>query len=339
MHTREQGRTAKLSLVFCLMLSPLLSLPPVQAQPLTDDEIAAERARQAERVREAERAPDAEESRELQRIREEERARGAAGSTTEAQRIREEERARAMEQASMERRYEERRYDDRRPGEFYVAGFGGYTFGHNFSNPQGLGSLSGATFGGTGIDIGNSGVYGVKAGYFLPDRWNWLGFEVEGFNTTPHIKQHPESVGESVSEGSHLRVTTLAFNVIARGKFACRSRGYEYERDYDSGRGIRTEYRDHEFCPLQPYVGVGLGVFFARAKDADGSDSDNGVPGLNALAGIRYFFTEHVALFGEYKYNRATFTFDTIDSGNGAVGGFKGTYSASMVVGGLSFHF
>jgi outer membrane protein W len=249
----------------------------------------------------------------------------------EAQRTREAEQARLREDPpvhSIER--------DRRPGELYVAGFGGYTFGHSIGSPEGLGALSGTQFGGTGIDLKNSGVYGAKVGYFLPDRLNWLGLEMEAFNTTPHIKQHSENAGEPVSEGSHLRVTTLAFNVIARAKMMCER---DDERRSDARRVDERDYRP-DFCRLQPYVGAGLGVFFARAKDIDGSSSDNAVPGLNALAGVRYFVTRNVAVFGEYKYNRASFSFDSIDNGSpGGQGGFKGTYSASMIVGGLSYHF
>ena len=104
-------------------------------------------------------------------------------------------------------------------------------------------------------------------------------------------------------------------------------------------RDVRYETRyEREFCRLQPYAGVGLGLFFANLSNINGgnnSASDNAVPGLNVLGGLRYFFTERVALFGEYKFNRATFEFE-----NGA--GFasaKGDYNISQVVGGLSFHF
>ena len=86
----------------------------------------------------------------------------------------------------------------------------------------------------------------------------------------------------------------------------------------------------------KPYAGVGLGVFFARASDTTGSASDNAGPGLNVLAGVRYFMTERVALVGEYKYNRATFDFDTVGA---TAAGLKGDYSASHIVGGLSLHF
>jgi hypothetical protein len=47
---------------------------------------------------------------------------------------------------------------------------------------------------------------------FFADRLNWLGVEIGGFNTTPHIKE------SSFSTSSHLRVTTLAFNAIATGQ-------------------------------------------------------------------------------------------------------------------------
>ena len=202
--------------------------------------------------------------------------------TLEQQRAQDAERAR---QAQNEGQVE-RRYDDRgRPGEMYVAGFGGYTIGHGFDNVEGTGALSGINLG--DIDLKNSGVYGAKIGYFMPRRLNWLGLEMEAFNTTPHLKE------TAFTTGAHLRVTTLAFNAIARAKMMC-----ERHDDHDRRGRPTTERdsRDHDFCRLQPYAGVGLGVFFARLSDATGSSSDNAVPGLNALAGVRYFLTERVAL-------------------------------------------
>jgi opacity protein-like surface antigen len=247
--------------------------------------------------------------------------------TLEEQRQQEAEARQARREREADRRYDDR---DRDRGEMYVAGFGGYTIGHGFNDVEGTGLASGVNFGDFGLK--NSAVYGGKVGYFLPRRLSWLGFEVEAFNTTPHIEQ--STVAGIAVPGSHLRVTTLAFNAIARAKMMC-----ERHDDHDRSRRTATtdsDYRDHDFCRLQPYAGVGLGVFFARASDAAGSASDNGVPGLNVLAGLRYFVTERVAVFGEYKYNRATFDFDNV----GATGvGLKGDYSASHVVGGLSLHF
>jgi opacity protein-like surface antigen len=241
-----------------------------------------------------------------------------------AERARQAERARAGDVVAADRMRHEEHH---RPGEMYVGGFGGYTFGHSFSN----GELFGAP--NRGLDLDNSGVYGAKIGYFMPDRLNWLGFEVEGFNSSPNIKQSAPTV-----PGASLRVTTLAFNAIIRGKFGCGpSRNEPSRRTTTESHSDAYGHREDTFCPLQPYVGAGLGLFFAHTNGIGGagSASDNAVPGFNGLAGIRYFVTEHVAVFGEYKYNRATFNFDNVGVG----GGLKGDYSVSHVVGGLSFHF
>lgn len=257
---------------------------------------------------------------------------GKAEKATEAQRATEAEQKREAELAAEAERKREaeranRRYEEDRPGEFYIAGFGGYTIGHGFDNVEVTGPFGGNIDTGD-RDLKDSGVYGLKLGYFLPKRLDWLGFEIEGFNTTPNIKE------TNIDAGHHLRVTTLAFNAIARLKTMC-------ERHDDHGRTTRAAddsvYRYHEFCRLQPYVGVGLGVFFAHVSDATGSASDNAVPGLNALAGLRFYVTERVALFGEYKYNRATLEFDNV--GAAGIFGAKGDYSASHIVGGLSLHF
>jgi opacity protein-like surface antigen len=247
-----------------------------------------------------------------------------------AERARQADRARAADVPPRDRvSYEEHH----RPGEMYVAGFGGYTFGggSSFTNAQVFGAPS------RGFNLNDSGIYGLKIGYFMPDRLNWLGFEVEGFNTSPNIKPSPVGAG-GTSVGASLRVTTVAFNAIIRGKFAC---GPSHN---DPSRRTSTEshrdaygHREDTFCPLQPYVGAGIGVFFAHTNGFGGgtSSSDNAVPGFNGLAGVRYFMTEHIAIFGEYKYNRATFNFSNVST----PAGFSGDYSVHNVVGGLSFHF
>ena len=59
-----------------------------------------------------------------------------------ASQVEQDERARQAGRATDPERHDVR-YDEqhRRPGELYVAGFGGYTFGHSFSNVQGTGTL------------------------------------------------------------------------------------------------------------------------------------------------------------------------------------------------------
>jgi len=212
-----------------------------------------------------------------------------------------------------------------RPSETYVAGFGGYTFGGKLSNLEGPGLLPGGN--GGDRDLADSAVYGGKVGHFFGDRMDWLGVEMEAFNTTPHVEQ------QGLTPGAHLRVTTLAFNLIGRLKFGCETKAVRTEPRTEGAKRYETHY-EREFCRVQPYGGVGLGVFFANLSNNGTSASDNAVPGLNALAGLRYYFNERVALFGEYKYNRAA-----LDLTNGPIGGLNGDYQANHLVGGLSFHF
>lgn len=236
---------------------------------------------------------------------------------------------RGTEPAVGPRAYEPPRVIERdREGEVYIAGFGGFTWGHQLGDTEGLGALEGQSFGDR--DLKDSVVYGAKIGYFHPGRLSWLGLEVEGFNTTPHIEQSANL------PGSHLRVTTLAFNVIARTRLACRTRDRDDLRGVDERRLERSVLSDNERCPLQLYAGAGPGIFFAEASNQFGSSSEHARVGLNALAGARYYFHRNLAFFTEYKFNYANLEFTDIQ-GTGA--GFRGDYMASHVVGGLSVHF
>ncbi len=166
---------------------------------------------------------------------------------------------------------EERVVERRHEGELYVAGFGGFTLGQGFSNVNGIGTLATQNIG--NFDTANSVIYGMKVGYFLPARLNWLGFEMEGFNTTPHLKQQDGLIG------SNLRVTTLAFNVIARKRLGCRNDDREhydrtrhatydkYGRHYEKGGHHYDGWSpedENERCPLQVYAGAGPAIFFSQ---------------------------------------------------------------------------
>jgi len=209
-----------------------------------------------------------------------------------------------------------------RPTEGYVAGFGGYTFGGKF-DAEGTGAFRGVSFGNG--SLANSAVVGAKAGGFFPEALNWFGVEAELFNTTPHIEQ------QGAAAGSHMRVTTLAINAIARAQFACEKKHVDTEQ-------VTERFAFHyvtEFCRLQPYAGVGLGIYWVDISNSAFSAHANFVPGFNALAGVRYYFTDRIALFTEYKYNRATFDF----AGVQGLAGFEGVYSVNHIVGGISYHY
>jgi opacity protein-like surface antigen len=223
---------------------------------------------------------------------------------------------------------QERVVERRREGEVYVGGFGGFTWGHDFDDAEGTGSLKGQSVGSLGL--ANSVIYGAKLGYFHPGRLNWLGLEVEGFNSTPHIK---EGAG---LPGAHLRVTTLALNVIARTTLGCRPTDHDRDTRDDSRGGSWSSLDDNMRCPLQVYAGVGPGIFFAETSNQFGRSSDNGRVGLNALAGTKYYVNRHLAVFAEYKFNYAQFDFTQVQ---GSTAGLRGEYLASHVIGGLAWHF
>ena len=208
------------------------------------------------------------------------------------------------------------------PTEGYFAAFGGYTFGGKF-DADGIGLFDGTSFG--NHSLANSGVFGAKAGGFFPQSLNWFGVEAELFNTTPHIEQ------QGASPGSHMRVTTLAINAIARAQFVCEKKHLETEQ-------VTERFAFHyvtDFCRLQPYGGVGLGIYWVDISNSSFSAHANFVPGFNALAGVRYYLTDRIAMFTEYKYNRATFNF----AGVQGLAGFQGDYSVNHIVGGISYHY
>ena len=58
----------------------------------------------------------------------------------------------------------------------------------------------------------------------------------------------------------------------------------------------------------------------------------SGRPGLNVEAGLRYRFLNHMAVFGEWKFNHAQFQFNSpphVDA----------TYNVHFLVIGVGYHF
>lgn len=207
----------------------------------------------------------------------------------------------------------------------YVAGQMGVSLPNSFSNVDNI-NLS--SFGGTtnakssDIDLKTSLMYGAKAGYYF-DSLKWqnfnLGVETEVFNTTPHSKQQSVTLTDGILgtgpadlSGANVRVLNWApVNFVVR---------------YQMGQ-------------LEPYAGVGMGVFFARIKDGEtGESSSSTNVGLNTQLGLRYLVTKNMSLFGEWKYNRASFDFSE-SSPTQAAGGFKGDYSAHILAFGVGYHF
>lgn len=144
--------------------------------------------------------------------------------------------------------------------------------------------------------------YGAKVGFFFPKR-EWFGLETEAFSSQLNIKQQtvvggvPGTVFAETMPGSHMQLTTWAINAIVRSPSLV--------------------------AELEPYGGIGPALFFSTSGDTNVS------VGVNLIAGARYFVMPHLALFGEFKYNRATLRTESI----------QGDYSAQIFVFGLSLHF
>lgn len=184
--------------------------------------------------------------------------------------------------------------------ESYVAGQFGLAVPNTLShaNDDGL-TLS-------DLRLQNSPVYGAKLGHYL-ENLKYFGVETEAYTTTPSIKQQAVTVSGipiGTQPGSHMRVTTWAFNLVYRYPGAI----------------------------VQPYAGVGVGVFFGQLSNVAGS-SLSVSPGLNVLAGLRVHVTPQVALFGEYKFNNTRLHFKDADADA------SGRYTAHLFVFGMGYHF
>jgi opacity protein-like surface antigen len=189
--------------------------------------------------------------------------------------------------------------------EVYVAGQAGVSIPHSLSNVE----YRGSTFDGNDLSLNKSLVYGAKLGYYF-DSLKRLGLETEVFNALPDIqRQNLILAGTNLGTigRQDLRILTwVPVNIVVR---------------YQAGS-------------FEPYAGVGLGVFFSRLSSGGFSSSSTDV-GLNTQLGLRYRVTDNVALFGEWKFNRANVTLRNL-SGNGL--NLSADYNAHTFVFGVGYH-
>lgn len=202
--------------------------------------------------------------------------------------------------------------------ETYVAGKFGVTFPQSLSNgvttQEGIG----------GLDMSDQALQtsvnvGGKLGHYF-SRAKWLGVETAVSYTTPHIKEGSitftgpgGSLNSGTLSGVHQRMIIWDVALLIR---------------YPGNR-------------LQPYVGVGPALFFGTLKGPSAPPGQSATSiGFNAEAGLRYFLTRHVALFGEGTYSRARMSYSSNDSNpNADPFGFRATYSAFTLNVGVSYHF
>lgn len=231
----------------------------------------------------------------------------------------------------------------------YVLGYAGAAFTRDTDLRTEL-ELNGAPFvNGRAHDLSfeTSPVFGAKGGYYFerPLLGGQLGAELDVYHFRPDLDEQ------------RVRFTGLLAGVTGTTRTLLQSADIEV-----TGITVNLLYRyrllpDAQFPHgrLQPYVGVGAGAFVARLAttttpfDVNTRISDTDVqPGIQALAGLRWFVTRHLALFAEYKYLQTdTFSFKFKESGTiAALGGLTFTETARdradlsghLVYGGIGFH-
>lgn len=203
--------------------------------------------------------------------------------------------------------------------ESYVAGKFGVTF------PQSLSSGVTTQEGIGGLDMSdqplkNSLNVGAKLGHYF-SRAKWLGIETGVSYTTPHIKEGSITF---TGPGGSLNSGTLS--------------GVHQRMIIWEVATLMIRYPGNR---LQPYVGVGPALFFGTLKGPSAPPGQSATSiGFNAEAGLRYFLTRRLALFGEGTYNRARLSYSSNDSNpNADPFGFRATYSAFTLNIGVSYHF
>ena len=208
--------------------------------------------------------------------------------------------------------------------ETYIAGQVGYTVAQDttrgrVTDPSLIGLPAGTSAG--NLNLNNSPMYGMKLGHYF-DSTPWLGVELESFMTTPNTPQQrvtlqAPGVGTVLLDetGATNRLIVVAPNLMAR---------------YQAGA-------------FEPYVGIGPGVFFLHQRQespAPGSTAYSQYStrvGLNTQVGLRYRLTDHVSLFGEWKYNYVRFSLS--GQPDGPYAGVSAVANLHHFVFGIGYHF
>ena len=208
--------------------------------------------------------------------------------------------------------------------ETYIAGQFGYTLAQDttrgkVTDPGLVGLPAGTTVSNTTLN--NSLMYGAKLGHYFGST-PWLGVELESFVTRPHTPQQRvtlQAPGAGTilldETGATNRLIVVAPNLVAR---------------YQAGA-------------FEPYIGIGPGVFFLHQRQESltpggpaYSQSSTRV-GLNTQVGLRYRLTDHVSVFGEWKYNYVRFNLS--GQADGPYAGINAVANLHHFVFGVAYHF
>jgi opacity protein-like surface antigen len=178
-------------------------------------------------------------------------------------------------------------------------------------------------------------MFGGKIGHYF-SKARWFGLEAEIFYSTPHIKQQDitfrTSAPSTFTPSGGGPVTTFPPGEITNAQV----QGANFHVLTIAPLNFLFRYPGTR---LQPYIGVGPGIFIARIHDPAVTQGDNSQSstklGLNSFIGARYYLTRQVSAFAEGKYNYVRFNFQE----NPNFFGFDATYSPISVAFGIAYHF
>jgi opacity protein-like surface antigen len=209
-----------------------------------------------------------------------------------------------------------------RPIDLYISIFGGVALPAKTDVTE-IGPGSNLTV--RDVKLDNSPSIGGKIGMYTTQFRAGTGLDFGGELDITNFS--PDQKGNQILNGgtvvtNHVSINAIliAFNLLARKPFGV-------TQDLPNGR-------------WSPYVGIGGGVqtssFEPPGTIKKGRQTD---PAFQALAGVKVFLVQHVALFGEYKFTYASHTFETQSITTGAIITDKYTFNVNHFVAGLAWHF
>jgi opacity protein-like surface antigen len=188
----------------------------------------------------------------------------------------------------------------------YLGLYGGMAFPESLHDVQGRGNLSGISF--SDFDMKSGPMVGGKFGIVgrgSDSLARWLGLEIDVSYIRSKIKQQNSQLsflgltGTLPIDETKIELITGALHLIAK---------------YPDG-------------PVQPYIGAGPAVVHARLSESNTFNSGSTTTlGLSTVGGLRFMVSEHIGLFAEYKYIRASLKGDDLEGDaavHAAVGGFN----------------
>ena len=211
----------------------------------------------------------------------------------------------------------------------YIAAYAGYSLLSNTDLKIESVSILPAQFQARGIrfstNVDNSAVFGGKIGYWF-DFFPLVGTELDIYAFSPDISSPPQTAGTvrlTKSNNFDVSVTALSFNLMGR---------YPLLKSPDLPRGR-----------VQPYIGIGPGLFITSIKDLEPDPNDNigsktlTFGGFQIIGGLKFFLLKNLSLFAEYKFSH--FTADLSGASARFSLGATQNIDGSHFYGGVAYHF